>query len=82
MINSTKTDWQRLNRQNDDEIDYSDIPSTNEEFWENAKVISKHNKVDFTINIDEDLALWLKEKGNDSNQAVNSILRAYYLVNS
>ena len=81
MIKSTKTDWARLSRQNDNEIDYSDIPRTNEKFWELAEIELPHKKVDFTIKIDEDLAIWLKEKGNSSNQAVNNIIRAYYLVN-
>ena len=81
MKNSTKTDWQKLSRQNDKEIDYSDIPKTNDKFWENAEINLPHKKVDITLNIDEDLALWLKEKGNSSNQALNNILRAYYLVN-
>ncbi|MBM2815777.1 MAG: hypothetical protein HW421_2539 [Ignavibacteria bacterium] len=82
MIKPTKTDWQRLSRKNDKEIDYSDIPKTDEKFWENAEIMIPRKKVDYTLKIDEDLALWLKEKGNSSNQAVNNIIRAYYLVNS
>ena len=81
MLKSTKTDWQRLISQNDKDIDYSDIPNTDENFWENSEIALIHKKVDFTIKIDEDLAIWLKEKGNSSNQAVNNIIRAYYLVN-
>ena len=60
MIKSTKTDWQKLSSQKDEDIDYSDIPETNEKFWETAEISLPHNKVDFTIKIDEDLALWLK----------------------
>lgn len=81
MIKSTKTDWQRLSRLNDREIDYSDIPKTDEKFWKNAEIILPHKKVDFTIKIDEDLAMWLKRMGSSSNQAVNNIIRAYFLVN-
>lgn len=82
MLKSTKTGKQRINRLNDNEIDYTDIPATDEKFWENAELISPRKKVEFTIKIDEDLALWLKAKGNSSNQAVNNIIRAYYLVNA
>jgi uncharacterized protein (DUF4415 family) len=82
MKKSSNTDWQKLSRRSDKEIDYSDIPKTDEKFWENAEVFLPHKKVDFTIKIDEDLALWLKEMGNSSNQAVNNIIRAYFLVNS
>lgn len=82
MIKSTKTDWHRLSRRNEEDIDYSDIPKTDEGFWDGADVVSPHKKVDFTINIDEDLALWLHERGKSSNQAVNSMIRAYFLINA
>ena len=82
MKKLTKTDWQKLSNQNEKEIDYTDIPKTDEIFWENSEVILPHKKVDFTFKIDEDLALWLMEKGDSSYQAVNNIIRAYYLVNN
>jgi uncharacterized protein (DUF4415 family) len=78
----TKTDWQKLSNQNEKEIDYTDIPKTDEIFWENSEVILPQKKVEFTFKIDEDLALWLKGKGDSSNQAVNNIIRAYFLVNN
>jgi uncharacterized protein (DUF4415 family) len=81
MIKSTKSDLQRLSRFDDNSIDYSDIPKTDEKFWLEADMILPHKKVNFTIKIDEDLAQWLKEMGTSSNQAVNNIIRAYYLVN-
>lgn len=78
MTNSSNTDWQRLSRQNDNEIDYSDIPETDDKFWEKADIIFPHKQVDFTLKLDEDLASWLKSMGQNSNQAVNNIIRAYY----
>jgi uncharacterized protein (DUF4415 family) len=81
MIKSTKTDWSRLDQRKDNEIDYSDIAKTDELFWEDAEIVSPHKKVDLTIMIDEDLAIWLKAMGQNSNQAVNNIIRAYFLVN-
>lgn len=51
-------------------------------FWDEAEILLPHKKVDFTIKIDEDLALWLEGLGNNSNQAVNNIIRAYFLVNA
>ena len=82
MIKSTKTDWNRINRRIDREIDYSDIPKTDDEFWEYSNILTPQKKVDFTIVIDEDLAMWLNSLGENSMRAVNNILRAYYLVNS
>lgn len=64
------------------DIDYSDIPETNYDFWADSEVKYFTNKVDYTIKIDEDLAIWLKKIGSSSHDAVNNIIRAYYLVNS
>jgi uncharacterized protein (DUF4415 family) len=80
-MQTSKTDWQKLSRQDDSEIDYSDIPETDEKFWEKAELVMPHKKVDYTLKIDEDIALWLKSKGTKSSQAVNNLLRAYYIVN-
>jgi uncharacterized protein (DUF4415 family) len=81
MNTSTKTDWDRLSQLNDKDIDYSDIPETDKDFWNDAGLHTIHNKVDFTVKIDEDIAIWLKNMGSNSNEAVNNILRAYYLIN-
>jgi uncharacterized protein (DUF4415 family) len=61
------------------EINYTDIPATNVEFWEDASVIYSQKKVSVYIKIDEDIALWLKELGNDSDNAVNNLLRSYFI---
>ncbi len=81
MIKSTNTDWQKLSQQQDADIDYSDIPKTDEKFWKNAEIALPHKKVEFTIKIDEDLAIWLKAMGQNSNQAMNNLIRAYFLFN-
>lgn len=81
MIKS-KTDLKRLSKRSDKHIDYSDIPETDQSFWADADLVSHNPKVDFTFKIDEDLAMWLKSMGSNSNQAVNNIIRAYYLIQS
>lgn len=82
MIKSTKTDFQKLNKRIEKEIDYSDIPKSKDAFWDDSEVINFYKKkVDFTVSIDEDLAQWLKSEGDKSNQTLNNILREYYLIN-
>lgn len=82
MSETTKTDWKKMNRRDDKEIDYSDIPKTDSKFWEDGEMFLPHKKVNISISIDEDLALWLKAMGKYSNNAINSLIRAYYLVNN
>lgn len=36
MKNISLTDWERVDKFSDEDIDFSDIPETNEEFWEEA----------------------------------------------
>ncbi len=66
----------------DSEIDYSDIAETDTEFWKDAEFRYFQKKVDYTIKIDEDLVEWLNGLGIESNQAINNIIRAYYLINT
>ena len=36
MKNISKSDWDRVNKMSDSDIDLSDIPETTDDFWENA----------------------------------------------
>jgi hypothetical protein len=48
--NISLTDWDRVNRLSDDQIDFSDMPETNDEFWKEAEVYMPPKK-DSLINI-------------------------------
>lgn len=48
--NISLTDWDRVNKLSDDQIDFSDIPETNEEFWKEAELYIPPKK-DSLINI-------------------------------
>lgn len=80
MIHSRKTDWKRLKKMNDDEIDYSDIPKTDENFWADAEIVYPKEKVKFTVQLDEDIVKWLKQFGVAYHQTVNNILRSYFMT--
>lgn len=81
MKQASKTNWQMLESDDDDKIDYSDIEATNEEFWNDAELVFPRRKVEIKIKVDEDLANWFVNSGENSIQAFNNILRAYYLIN-
>jgi uncharacterized protein (DUF4415 family) len=78
MKNLEKKD-NKKNNIKESEINYSDIPATDIEFWEDAAVIYPRKKVSVRLKIDEDIALWIKELGNDSDNAVNNLLRSYFI---
>jgi len=78
MDDLSKTDISRLNQVSDDEIDYTDIPETDEDFWNDAEVISYSQKKEIHIHIDADIAAWLSKLENQKDQIVNQLLRSYY----
>ena len=72
-----KTDYQRLRRMRDEEIDYSDIPSLDESFWKTATLTMPEPKDRLTIRLDHDIVQWLKNDGRGYQTRINAILRSY-----
>ena len=73
------TDWDRLARQTDAEIEAAvaadpDAPPTDDAFWSTARVCGPHERA-VTVKLDTDVAHWLR-KQKDSDARVNDILRA------
>jgi len=75
----SESNWNKLMEKDDSEIDYSDIPSTDQKFWEDAEILYPRKKVTIHLKVDEDIAKWLKEMGDRSDSAVNSLLRSYFI---
>ena len=79
MKASNKTDWERLKKMTDKDIDYSDIPETDIEFWNDAEILNPHKKVEIKLEIDEDIAIWIKQLGDISDKTINNLLRTYFI---
>ena len=60
----------------DEEIDYSDIPELEEDFWKNA-VLWQGNKVQLTLGLDPDVLAFFKKQGRGYKTNINSVLRRY-----
>ncbi len=73
-----KTDWERLKNMRDEDIDCSDIPELDANFWKNAKLVMPPHKQQLTIRLDSDILGWLKGQGQGYQTRINSILRSYY----
>ena len=57
----------------DDNIDTSDIPELDDEFWENAKRVVPENY----CQIEHEILEWFKKQGQDYHTQINKVLRAY-----
>jgi uncharacterized protein (DUF4415 family) len=77
MRASSKTDFKRLAKLTDDDINYSDIPKIDEEFWNDAVVIFPSKKIHLSIRLDDDIVQWFKRFGRGYQTKINSVLRSY-----
>ena len=77
-ILTVKSDLKRIDALRDEDIDYSDIPALDEEFFKQARVIVPPGKKQLTIRLDADVLAWLKAQGKGYQSRINAILRMYY----
>jgi len=78
-----KSQLKRLDAMTDDDIDYSDIPELDDEFWENAEIFIGGKKA-ISLRVDFDVLLFFKEKANGKGYqtAMNKVLRQYMEAHS
>ena len=75
---SIKSDLKRIGAQGDQDIDYSDIPELDEDFFKTARVVLPPGKRQLTLRLDADVLEWMKAQGRGYQSRINAILRAYY----
>ncbi|MGA8028063.1 MAG: BrnA antitoxin family protein [Bryobacteraceae bacterium] len=73
---SIKSDLARLDRMNDNEIDYSDIPPLDNSFFTKPTVEWPPAKQKVTVRLDTDVLDWLKAYGKGYQTRISRILRA------
>jgi uncharacterized protein (DUF4415 family) len=72
---SIKSDLERIDRTQDGDIDYSDIPALDKSFLKKATVAWPPVKKQLTIRIDADVLEWIKGHGRGYQTRINRILR-------
>ena len=73
----SKTDWERVDAMSDDEIDTSDIPPLDENFFVAAELRLPRKKIPVTMRIDPDVLEWFKSFGKGYQTRMNAVLRMY-----
>jgi len=71
------TDWERLARMTDDEIDTSDIPPLGPEFWDRAVLEAPAREMSDAVRVDQDVLAWFRSFGEGYQKRINDVLRAY-----
>lgn len=78
---NSQTDWDRVDKLRDEDIDFSDSPEVTPEMFSKAvlrkglKPVSKKTQV--TLRIDDDVLTWFKKQGKGYQTRINSLLKAY-----
>ena len=72
------SDLKRVDTLRDEDIDYSDLPELDADFFRRARVVIPPRKQQLTIRLDTDVLAWLKSQGKGYQSRINAILRAYY----
>jgi uncharacterized protein (DUF4415 family) len=75
--NTSQTDWERVDALNDDEIDTSDIPPLDDDFFSNAELRMPEPKQAITILVDKEVLDWFKSQGKGYQTRMNAVLRMY-----
>lgn len=78
MTTISKKRLKEIKAMRDEDIDYSDIPETDEAFWKHAEIIMPEPKQGVYIRLDSDILSWFKKEGKGYQTRINSILRTYY----
>jgi uncharacterized protein (DUF4415 family) len=76
------SDLERLDRLQDHEIDFSDLPPLEPAAFARALVqrggvLDKPNKPQVTLRLDAEVLAWFRSRGKGYQTEINSLLRAY-----
>ena len=78
---NSQTDFARLDKMKDEDIDYSDAPEITPEMFAKAIVrrggLKPRVKKQVTLRMDGDVLEWFKRQGSGYQTKINLLLRAY-----
>jgi uncharacterized protein (DUF4415 family) len=77
MKKPSQTDWERIDKLTDEEIDTSDIPPLDDSFFAKARLRMPQPRVSVTVHVDADLLEWSKAQGEEFESLINAALRSY-----
>ena len=76
MRKQSRTDWAKIKAMKDRDIDFSDAPELNDDFFAEAKLWPGKKK-QITIRLDPDVVDFFKTKGRGYQSSINAALRRY-----
>ena len=73
----SKTDWHKVNAKSDTDIDSSDIPPLDPDFFKSAVLRMPMAKSSITVRLDSDVLEWVRKQGGGDQIKINAPLLPY-----
>ena len=73
----SKTNWDKVKAKTDSQIDTSEIPELDTEFFKSAKLRMPSTKTSITVRLDTEVLEWYKNQGKGYQTRINAVLRTY-----
>lgn len=73
----SKTDWAKIDKMTDEEIDTSDSPPLDDDFFARAEWRMPEKNRAVTLSVDSEVLKWFESQGADFQQRVNAALKIY-----
>lgn len=73
----SETDWARIDQMTDEEIDISDSPPLDDDFFARAEWRMPDKKRAVTLSVDSEVLKWFEGQGADFQHRVNAALKIY-----
>jgi uncharacterized protein (DUF4415 family) len=78
----SKTNWEKLSRARDAEINYADNPATTKDFWKDAEWFMPSHKVHLSLRLDENVVEFFRKQGRGYQTKINAVLKSYVRTHS
>ena len=73
----SKTDLNKVKVQSDSDIDTSEIPALDPDFFKSAILRMPSRKASITVRLDSDVLEWFRNQGKGYQTRINAVLRTY-----
>ncbi len=73
---------EELKGMKDKDIDFSDIPELDANFWKDAKLIRTKTKKAISLRLDQDVLNYFKSQGKGYQSLINDVLKTYVQAQS
>lgn len=77
MKSKSRTDWKKIDAMKDKDIDLSDIPELDDDFFKNATLVLPKPKAVVTLRVDADVLEWFRAQGKGYQTLMNAILKGW-----